>query len=80
MKIEEKKKLFLIGLEKLTREYGLYVYGCGCCGSPTLEECKPEELDDRAGYALAEFAGQGEIVWLYPEQEYWEIDKKNIVK
>jgi hypothetical protein len=81
MKIEERKRLFLIGLEKLTRETGLYVCGCGCCDSPSLEECEPKELDEKAGYALFENpAWQGEFIWLYPDHELWDIEGGKIVK
>jgi hypothetical protein len=27
---------FLAGMAKLTEQYGLYLGGCGCCGSPYL--------------------------------------------
>ena len=28
---------FLAGLTALSREHGVTVYGCGCCGSPVLD-------------------------------------------
>lgn len=28
---------FLVELSKLSKKYGIYVGGCGCCGSPFLE-------------------------------------------
>ena len=32
----EKFEAFRVGLEKLTRETGVVIGGCGCCGSPSL--------------------------------------------
>jgi hypothetical protein len=34
----DKVKRFLDGLTKLTRETGVVISGCGCCGSPYLYE------------------------------------------
>ncbi len=48
---EEREKEFLIGLAKLTRETGIIISGCGCCGSPSIDEASDAELSDPdAGY------------------------------
>lgn len=39
---EERFQAFLVGLEELTKKYGVAVAGCGCCGSPRLEQVSPE--------------------------------------
>lgn len=40
-------KKFLVGLEKLTRETGIEIAGCGCCDSPFLsviqKDAAPED-------------------------------------
>jgi hypothetical protein len=35
--MDEKLEEFLNELSELTKKYGLYIYGCGCCGSPRIE-------------------------------------------
>ena len=30
-------QLFLTDLAELAKEHGITIYGCGCCGSPSLE-------------------------------------------
>lgn len=53
-------------------EYG----GCGCCGSPNLEECS--DLDQRAGYA---YEKPGRLLLVSPENEdNWEEYSDYIVK
>jgi len=44
------EKAFLLGLEKLTRETGLIISGCGCCGSPRLGQAETNQIHDGAGY------------------------------
>jgi len=34
---QERADEFLQELSELTRKHGIVIYGCGCCGSPTLE-------------------------------------------
>lgn len=34
----EDVKKFLEGLNKLSEETGIIIWGCSCCGSPNLEE------------------------------------------
>lgn len=36
--MEERLCEFLEKLSALTREYGIVINGCGCCGSPWLED------------------------------------------
>ena len=35
---EEREKEFLKKLTALTQKYGIYIWGCGCCGSPALAD------------------------------------------
>ena len=56
--IDEQIKKFLVGLEKLTRETGVVVKGCGCCGSPWLQKLNNtiysdvDVLNPEAGYSI----------------------------
>ena len=36
---------FLQGMAKLSKETGIVVWGCGCCGSPFLEEATTDDLE-----------------------------------
>ena len=68
--MNDKERAFLLGLEKLTRETGMKVVGCGCCGSPALEQASPEELAEEAGYG---FGYAEEVSWIAPCNKYsWE--------
>lgn len=44
---------FLSELGRLSRETGITIHGCGCCGSPWLEEA-PRTMDPErcSGYKL----------------------------
>ncbi len=68
---------FLIGLAKLTRETGVAIGGCGCCGSPYLFALNQDELDERAGY------GSGfvdSVAWISPDDAYdWKHYAGSIV-
>lgn len=48
--LTEKRKQFLIGLERLTRETGVGIGGCGDCGSPYLIDI--ENPSKNSGYAF----------------------------
>jgi len=44
MTYEEREQLFLEELTKLTHKYRITISGCGCCGSPSLDDV--EDLVD----------------------------------
>jgi len=74
--INEKEVLFLIGLEKLTRDTGIEIGGCGCCGSPYLDQA--EITDKRSGYG---YGYASEVLWIDPSDDYdWENYSGSIVK
>ena len=74
--LNEKEKEFLIGLTKLTRDTGIAIGGCGCCGSPFLVEAnKPQ--DKKSGYGSDSASN---IKWLYPGCVYYDEKSKTIVK
>ena len=74
-KLNENERAFLIGLEKLTRETGIEIAGCGCCGSPFLLEA--DITDTRSGYGMLD----GQVEWIDPSDDYdWEKYSKFIVK
>jgi len=68
---------FLIGLEKLSRETGVTIGGCGCCGSPYLATDMDDMSDMRAGYVGS---SGSEVNWLSPTSAGWEDEKDNVVK
>lgn len=81
--IEVRRKQFLLGLEKLTRETGLAIGGCGCCNSPWLGEVEHTPIPDEAGYAdlASDSNGWEDIKWIEPADSYdWENHADKIVK
>lgn len=79
MKTEEQRKVdFLLGLAKLTRETGVFITGCGCCGSPDLVTLGPFVEDKGAGYG---YGYAGEVTWISPNDKYdWDKYKDTIPK
>ncbi len=59
----EKKELFLHELSELSKKYDIYIYGCGCCGSPYLIKGRPK------------YNGDGDLQWDKESKEYI-CDKK----
>lgn len=41
---DSKIEKFLEELTELTRKHGLYIQGCGCCGSPAIRKITDEEI------------------------------------
>ena len=67
---------FLVGLEKLTRETGVAIWGCGCCGSPSLATA--DVSDERSGYG---YDGCSCVMWIAPSDKYdWETYSEKIVR
>jgi hypothetical protein len=52
------QKEFIKELGNLTRKYKIRIYGCGCCGSPSLEQIDEDE-------------GEG-YVYTYGSELRWE--------
>jgi hypothetical protein len=50
---------FLSDLNSLTRKHHIELCGCGCCGSPWLEDCKSWET----GYYTSG-RGYDEVTWV----------------
>ena len=72
----DKEKAFLIGLERLSRETGIVIGGCGCCGSPYLTE--ELSMPEQAGYGEG---GSGQVKWISPLDAYdWEEYGNTVVK
>ena len=70
------ERAFLIGLEKLSRETGVVVGGCGCCGSPYLFE--EADMSKGAGYG---WTSGGDVTWISPSDKYyWERYRQNIAR
>jgi len=47
--VETQRLSFILELSELTRKYGIAIGGCGCCGSPWLDD-SADISDMRAGY------------------------------
>ena len=61
----EAEKRFLIGLTKLTKETGIKIKGCGCCGSPFLAKCEGGKgycFRGRGIPADVEWVNEGEVI------------------
>lgn len=73
----DKEQEFMIGLEALTRKIGIKICGCGCCGSPFLDDAKITSAESGYGYGA-----EGKVEWMDPKEEWgnWEKYKVSIVK
>lgn len=76
---------FISGLEKLTRETGIAITGCGCCGSPYLSEIN--NLGGNDGYACELVRVEGEVVevekmeWITEhDNARWVDESKHIIR
>lgn len=81
MSTDAKKAEFILKLEALTREYGISIGGCGCCGSPWLDE-EADVSDARSGYSVSDGEGATErIEWLTPTDDFgWNRYADKIVR
>jgi hypothetical protein len=78
--ISDQEKIFLIGLEELTRKTGVIIGGCGCCGSPFLTNAEYNKLDSRAGYAHGS-PSLPDVAWVSPADAYeWERSQEYLIK
>lgn len=70
---EDKERAFLSDLEWLTRKHGVMIFGCGCCGSPSLVELDEEQLVPEAGYSGdAQRLGGRDFAWICPGDFAWD--------
>ena len=65
--MKEEQRQFLKELAELTKKYGIVISGCGCCGSPSLEQTS----DDGKYYADG-FDSEGNALTI----TYMTLDKK----
>lgn len=73
----DNEKKFLIGLAMLTRETGVEIGGCGCCGSPFLLDAKITSSE--SGYSTN--GRSSEVRWVDPsEKYYWDKYRNNVVR
>ena len=80
MKTEEQRmEDFLVGLTKLTRDTGIVISGCGCCGSPRLDVLGSEEFaHEEAGYG---YGYSDKVTWISPSDPYdWESYSDSIAR
>ncbi len=71
----DRRRAFLLALTELTKEHGVAIGGCGCCGSPWLDD-DADVSDDRAGYAY-----DGNLLWVTPSDRHdWREYSDKIVR
>lgn len=63
----DNERNFIIELEALSRKYKLQIYGCGCCGSPSVDPIEEKELVSEAGYIY-----EDKLEWVEPDHCYWD--------
>jgi len=74
--LTDAKKSFMVGLEKLSRETGIVIWGCGCCNSPEMLE--DADMSKLAGYG---FGDNGQLKWITPADVYdWAHYSDTIIK
>ena len=63
----DQEREFLIGLRELTIRTGMTIGGCGCCGSPFVDNMEDKEraVLDSSGYVLCP-----EVKWVSPNDAY----------
>lgn len=76
----ENERQFLIELALLSKKHGLFVVGCGCCGSPYLELLTEEEMAcPEAGYLPP--GKDGMFIWSSPAHgRLWAENKTKVVR
>ena len=71
------EKAFLLELKELTRRHRIAIVGCGCCGSPSLEEIEENDFSSDDGYGTN---GISDIAWISKSCKYdWDRNKHTIV-
>jgi hypothetical protein len=58
MTTKDRREKFLAELTKISRQFGIVVDGCGCCGSPYLRE-----IDEGAAGEYVEDGGISDFEW-----------------
>ena len=62
MSDEERMNAFLVDLRVLTIKHGVAIAGCGCCGSPYIDD-KVDVSDPSAGYV---HESGSDVAWIVP--------------
>lgn len=60
---------FIKELTALSKKHNVYISGCGCCGSPSVDEGKSDPVCDEAGYVF-----EGQLQWASPGDFYWDYE------
>ena len=61
-----KQSEFLKDLAALSRKHGITITGCGCCGSPALEDLTDLERHPAGGYVYTDY-----LQWACPSSFGW---------
>ena len=62
--LTDKQIKFIVGLNKLTRETGVLIGGCGCCGSPFIYDASEDDLGDKSGYGFYDGRPDEGLNWI----------------
>ena len=69
----ENKQEFLNELTALTKKYKISIDGCGCCGSPYLNEI--EIISDKSKYVIGpnkSYDGEDDLRFTQPDDNFWK--------
>lgn len=69
---------FLIGLTELSKRTGVAIGGCGCCGSPSLENISEGNARIVGGYILDYYDGD-RLTWIDPTNNKWDHNHEHII-
>jgi len=80
MNYEEREQEFLKELTNLSQKYKIFIYGCGCCGSPSLEDFDTKEklgakISDPSDYFSFKFEDVPAETVEYIYTDYLSFDK-----
>lgn len=75
MKYEEREKEFLKELTDLTLKYKICISGCGCCGSPALDDISDEDKIQTEVKDSSESFGF-RFVYAHPEHVEYQYDDR----
>jgi hypothetical protein len=63
MTYEEREAAFVVALTALTKQYGVAIGGCGCCGSPWTSDTDATHSSGRNGH----YTNVEQLEWDIPQ-------------
>lgn len=74
---KERMEAFIRDLTEITRKHGVAIGGCGCCGSPYLDD--EASVHQEAGYAFLD-GWNTHLCWIHPKHLWWKQNMKDIIR